>query len=167
MRRRLARALFVLSLVATGQVHLVYAGAPPAGHGALAVITSRQTIIPDFSRVLLRDIFLKKVVLTSEGREYIPVNLPPMNPLRKAFNKNVIHMDTQQSELFWDKAYFAGTSPPYVLDSERAVLRFVAKEHGAIGYVRACFVTPEIKVLKLIPLAVLPLGHPLTACPSK
>ncbi len=153
-------------MVVAGPVRAVHAGPPPADPNALAIIASQKTIVPDASVVLLRDIFLKKVVLTPEGDEYIPVNLPPTNPLRMAFNRMVIHMDAQQNELFWDRAYFGGTSPPYVLGSERAVLRFVATENAAIGYVRACFVTPAVKVLKLITLDVPPPARTLAPCPE-
>ena len=53
-------------------------------------------------------------------------------------------------EDYWNQLYFQGVLPPYVVASEEAVLRFVARTPHAIGYLDACAVDDSVRVLFLI-----------------
>lgn len=39
---------------------------------------------------------------------------------------------------YWNGQYFNGILPPYSVNSEEAVLRYIANTKGAIGYINAC-----------------------------
>lgn len=95
----------------------------------------------------LRDIFLKKLYIDPQGHTLIPVNLPVESPLRQAFTHSLIGMDDAQLRDYWNRRYFQGQSPPYVLGSQNAVVQFVAKTPGAIGYVLPCNVTADVRVI--------------------
>ena len=95
----------------------------------------------------LRNIYLKRIYLDSAGHALVPVNLPPGNALRKAFLHATLHMSDAQMQDYWNRRYFQGVSPPYVLASQTAVVQFVAKTPGAIGYVLACRATPGVKIV--------------------
>jgi hypothetical protein len=43
--------------------------------------------------------------------------------------------------------YFQGITPPHVLSSEEAMLRFVASTAGAIGYALPCHIDERVQVL--------------------
>ena len=56
---------------------------------------------------------------------------------------------------YWNDLYFHGTEPPSTLDSEQAVLLFVARTSGALGYVRAGTLrdaqAPGVRVVLVLP----------------
>lgn len=118
----------------------------------LAVITSPQAPQLTLDRDTLRNIFLKKIFVDGAGQRLIPVNLPPTSPLREAFFRELTHMADAQMQDYWNRQYFQGVSPPYVLGSQQAVVRFVATTPGAIGYVASCHTDGSVQVVLLLTL---------------
>jgi len=112
----------------------------------------------------LRSIYLKKIFLSKYGESLIPVNLPADDPVRHAFSRSAIHMSDNQLRNYWNRRYFQGISPPYVLGSQEAVVRFVASTPGAIGYVNPCYLNPTVRQLLLLPAALSDEARP---CPSQ
>ena len=139
-------AVFLTLLLGGGGVNGAATPAEPSD-SALVVITSNQDAVRDINGSMLREIYLRKIFVNAEGRHYVPVNLPPAHPLRNAFLLAVLHMNAPQLQGYWDRQYFQGTSPPFVLASQAAVVKFVAATPGAIGYVHRCYVTPEVHVV--------------------
>lgn len=129
----------LLSAVAAGRVQ---AGASPR----IAVIVGTSAPRLTLNRDTLRDIYLKKIFVDNDGHRLIPVNLPPESPLRELFTRTLIRMPDSQLQDYWNRQYFQGVSPPYVLASQKAVVRFVASTPGSIGYVSACFLQPDVHV---------------------
>jgi ABC-type phosphate transport system substrate-binding protein len=117
----------------------------------IAVIVARDT--PDFklNAGLLRDIYLKRIFLDDHGQEFIPLNLPPDNVLRRAFSLALFNKGVQALQNYWNQRYFHGITPPYVLGSPQAVVQFVAKTPGAIGYVSPCDLDPRVKQVMSLP----------------
>lgn len=113
----------------------------------LAVIVARSSDMQSMDARTLRDIYLKKIFVDNHGHRIVPVNLPPERPLRRAFSASVIHMDEGQLQTYWNRQYFQGVSPPYVLGSQRAVVEFVARTPGALGYVQPCALDASVRVL--------------------
>jgi ABC-type phosphate transport system substrate-binding protein len=140
------------------QVLLLLACCGAAGARAataeLAVIVSSSAPQSHLDENRLRNIYLKRVYLDRAGHALVPVNLPPGNPLRQAFLHATLHMSDTQMQNYWNRKYFQGVSPPYVLGSQAAVVQFVAKTPGAIGYVRACRITPKVKVVARLTIAL-------------
>ncbi|MBN8924914.1 MAG: hypothetical protein J0I96_17725 [Rhodanobacter sp.] len=137
------------------------AAAPPR----MAVIVGASAPQLALDRDTLRNIYLEKIFVDKEGRRLIPVNLPPETPLREAFTQMLIRMPGNRLQDYWDRQYFQGVSPPYVLGSQQAVVRFVASTPGAIGYVSTCFLTPEVHVALWLPLPA-GSGASTDACPE-
>jgi hypothetical protein len=125
---------------------------PATGHAdeQVAIIVSSQMTGVELDETTLRAIYLKKVFLDSAGESLIPVNLPPDNPLRQAFAQSVIHLGELQLRNYWNRRYFQGVSPPYVLGSQKAVIRFIASTPGAVGYVSPCFVDSSVQTVLLM-----------------
>ncbi len=97
-------------------------------------------------------IFKRKKLFWSDGRKIQPVNLPASSPLRRLFTHSILGSTPEELEKYWNDMYFHGVSPPFVLTSEEAVLRFVAETPGAVGYVGACSVDSRVAaVLYLTP----------------
>jgi ABC-type phosphate transport system substrate-binding protein len=118
----------------------------------VAVITAPTAPRLSFDKDTLRNIYLKRIFVDSDGVKLTPVNLSADSPLRDAFTKTILHMSERPMQDYWDKQYFQGVSPPYVLASDEAVVRFVAATPGAVGYVASCHADASIRVVMLLPL---------------
>jgi ABC-type phosphate transport system substrate-binding protein len=125
-----------------------------SGEGAIAVI-----LAPGHGRSVKKDeltlIYKRKKLFWPDGSRIQPVNLPAASSLRREFSLAVLGASPEELEKYWNDMYFHGISPPYVLASEEAVLRFVAETPDAIGYVSFCSVAHRAKIV----LVVTPGGH--------
>jgi len=139
-------ALIALCLLAAGGVR----AASPASAG-LAVIVARDASVAGWDAAFLRDVFLRRVAIDAAGRRLVPVNLAPDDPLRLAFSEAVLDRTPGELQSYWNRRYFQGVSPPHVLASQEAVLRFVAATPGAVGYVAECRVDTRVRVVMHVP----------------
>lgn len=101
----------------------------------LAVIVSARTTVDSLELTEVRRIFLARQQSWKDGARVHPVNLPASSELRETFSREVLGRSTRSLAGYWNDLYFHGTQPPPVLDSERAVLLYVERTEGAIGYV--------------------------------
>lgn len=133
MARLRFRALLALALA-------VPAPADEAGRAAAAVEPVAIVASPTVSAAALdadevRRIFLMRRRYWDDGSLVQPVNLPADSPLRIAFSTSVLGSTPRRLADYFNELYFHGTRPPAVVESERAVLLFVQRTPGAIGYV--------------------------------
>lgn len=132
---------------------------------ALIVSTHQTGRISNVSDLAL--VYRRKRLLWEGGGRIQPVNLPPENPLRQVFSQRVLNNTPQELSQYWSTMYFHGISPPHVLASQEAVLRFVAETPGAIGYVSACKADHRVKpVLWLLPNGDVSRQAPELKCPD-
>ncbi len=136
--------------LAIGCSLLVYASVAMADE--IAVIVARAAAPLQLDEGLLRDIYLKKIVLDATGRKFVPVNLPAANPVREVFSRALFHQDSGSQQDYWNQRYFHGVTPPYVLASQDAVVRFVAQTPGAIGYVLSCHMGAGVTRILSLPV---------------
>lgn len=129
----------------------------------MVVITAPEGPQLTLDQNTVRNIYLKKVFVDGKGQRLTPVNLPSGTPLREAFSRALLHMDDAVLQDYWDRQYFQGISPPYVLGSPDAVIRFVATTPGAIGYVASCQVDASVRVVLTLPARQ---ANDLTMCPE-
>jgi hypothetical protein len=74
-------------------------------------------------------------VNNNNGDNIIPINLPTNSPLRDKFSRVVFGRSPEALSEYWDRMSFRGVRPPVVQNSEQAVMLFVSRVKGAIGYV--------------------------------
>ena len=129
------------ALVVLGLVH----HCPLFASNEIAVIASPDTASGTMTAVRLRGIYLRKLFLDDEGHPFIPVNLPPDNLLRRGFAEALLNKSTEQLQDYWNQRYFQGVTPPFVLDSQEAVIQFVAHTPGAVGYIAACRLDARVR----------------------
>ncbi len=129
------------------------AAAAPAARIAVIVANdgSWQGLEQRPTRGVIGRIFLRRLTLDRRGRRLVPVNLPATHPLRRAFTRAVLHRPVTDFEQYWNEQYFNGITPPPVVASQEAMLRFVATTPGAIGYVARCRVDRRVRVLLELP----------------
>lgn len=113
----------------------------------IAIITPNESSIKAVTSTELKLIYWRKKDYWANGQHIHAVNLPADHPLRTQFSSKVLGSLPSAQNDYWNGVYFHGISPPYVLNSQEAVLRYVADTPGAIGYINACNVDSRVKVV--------------------
>lgn len=116
----------------------------------LAIIVPADLAVKRLSASELSLIFLRKKLYWSNGKRMRPANLPTQHHLRQRFSQRVLGSLPETQAEYWNEQYFHGVSPPHVVNSQEAMLRYVADTAGAIGYVDACAVDGRVKVVAWI-----------------
>jgi hypothetical protein len=116
----------------------------------LAVIVHRSSAIQTLGLESIKLIFIRKTLLDENGNTLVPVNLPTSHAIRQGFSMALFNQRPEEQELYWNIQYYHGISPPHVVNSEEAMLRFVAITPNAIGYVRKGNVDGRVTVVKTL-----------------
>lgn len=124
---------------------------PPAYADDILIITGANTPFSNATSKRLENIFLRKTLLNEDGISWIPLNLNPDNPIRQAFSDTLFHRRLDALESYWNEQYFQGITPPYVVASVEAMLRFVTGTRGAIGYILPCHLDERVQVVFKLP----------------
>ena len=99
----------------------------------------------------VRAIYLKKKLLWGDGRPIIPINREAGSSTRELFSHKLFGQDSRRLATYWNQRYFeAGEFPPPTLPSEEAVMRFVAGNENAIGYVIADDTSDAVTVVLVL-----------------
>lgn len=118
----------------------------------VAVIAHEGVGVDGMEAVQVRRVFLLRQRFWGDGSAVVPVNLPASSPVREEFSELLLGQTTRDLAGYWSDLYFHGIQPPRVLDSQEAVLLFVTRTPGAIGYVSLSFlrshaVPPEVRIV--------------------
>jgi hypothetical protein len=124
----------------------------------ILIIAGHDTRLGNVSNKHLENIFLRKSLLGENGVSWIPLNLNPDDPIRLAFSQALFNRSPDALESFWNEQYFHGITPPYVVASEEAMLRFVSSTRGAIGYILPCHLDDRVQIIYKLPTKI-PLKH--------
>lgn len=92
-------------------------------------------------------IYWRKQLFWPKGLRIKPVNLSAEHPLRIQFSQAVLGSLPKTQIDYWNGQYFNGVLPPYSVNSEEAVLRYVTQTKGAIGYLDACNTDARVKAI--------------------
>ena len=98
------------------------------------VVANVHLPIKEITQEKLRQIFLKKHRFIGDV-QLVVLNQKPNSPIRRSFEKNVLHMSRQRLKRYWTAEHYKGNRPPIPLSSDESVIKFVQKVEGAIGYV--------------------------------
>jgi ABC-type phosphate transport system substrate-binding protein len=102
------------------------------------------------SRSFLADVFLKRTSHWEDGQPLHPADLRPESQVRRNFSEQVLKRSVAAVRNYWQQRIFSGRDvPPPELDSDDAVVRYVATHRGAIGYVSASAKLQDVKVIAL------------------
>lgn len=114
----------------------------------IAIVVDAKESVADlkFNSNELRLIFWRKQLYWPMGRRIKPVNLTAEHPLRSQFSQTVLGSLPKKQIDYWNGLYFDGISPPYSVNSEEAVLRYISQTDGAIGYLDACKLDSRVKL---------------------
>lgn len=100
----------------------------------------------------VRDIFLSKLKVLPNGVVVIPVDQTPDNPIRQLFYEKVVKMTTRELGAYWSKrAFMEEKGRPLSISGDAAIIQWVNKHIGAIGYVGVPPNNSGVQVLLVIP----------------
>jgi ABC-type phosphate transport system substrate-binding protein len=100
------------------------------------VIVNPSNNIAGVDRDFLADAFLKKITAWQSGDVIHPVDLPGNSRVRRDFSEDVLHRSISEVKGYWQQRIFSGRDvPPPELDDDAAVVAYVLKNNGAVGYV--------------------------------
>lgn len=92
-------------------------------------------------------IYLLKKATWQDGTRIVPVNREAGSNARTVFLARILRQPQSALNTYWDRMQFKGVTPPLIQESDQAVLSFVQKVPGAIGYVSASTELANVKVL--------------------
>ena len=110
----------------------------------IAVVINPALNSTDIKPAQLNVIFWRKQLYWPNGKRIKAVNLNSEHPLRQQFSQSVLGSVPAKQIDYWNGLYFNGVLPPHTVNSEEAVLRYVAINETAIGYVNACLVDARV-----------------------
>ncbi len=132
------------------------AGKPTAQTNPVCVVANLPASVGEVDLDLVRRLFLLRQRFWPDGSPAHPVNLPAASQVRERFSRAVFGQSVQDMAPYWNERYFHGTRPPATVASEAAVLLFVARTRGGVGYVQrpATDALPDgVRVLLCVPTA--------------
>lgn len=146
------RGLLLVSLVFGALLLPSFDDRPLAQEGsAFKVVVNTANPASAESKSTLSKIFLKKVREWDNKEKVNPYDLDEKSEARKAFSDAVHGKSVSAIKSYWQRMIFSGRDvPPDEVASEADVLKKVAADKGAIGYVAAKTPLPDgVKELKV------------------
>jgi ABC-type phosphate transport system substrate-binding protein len=136
----LAVAVLSLSTPASGQT------------SAFVVVVNEANPTTELAREELARIFLKRQVRWSHGTPITAMDQPEGADVRKAFSVAVHDRSATAIRAFWQQQIFSGRDiPPVEKPGDADVMRAVADNLGAIGYVLAgTRLAPGVRAVTII-----------------
>ena len=93
---------------------------------------------------------LGKTTKWAHGVQVQPVDLAPNSSTRAAFSRDVLKKSISAVKGYWQSQIFSGRGvPPAELASDDAVLDYVRRNPGAIGYVSAGAALDGVRVVEV------------------
>ncbi len=121
---------------------------PLSVHADLFIIANKDLPIEKLDKSEISAIYLLKKKHWENGDDIMPINLPATADARARFTAQIFDSTPEKLGSYWDKMLFKGESPPVTQNSEQAVVLFVERIKGAIGYVETKPQSSQIKILQ-------------------
>lgn len=113
----------------------------------LLVIAHPSVAVTNLSTDEIAAIYLLKTTSWQGGGNIVPVNREAASNTRTVFSDAVLRHPPSALNAYWNQMHFKGKVPPLVQESDQAVLAFVQKVPGSIGYISTSVSPQSVKVL--------------------
>ena len=142
MKMRTLRHLLMALLAGLGLLTALPAAAE------LVVVVNPKSGVDRLTRDDVINIFLGRYRQLPSGITAQPVDLPATQPEKALMYRLLVGKDLDQIASYWSRLVFSGrTSPPIQATSTEEVLRYVAANRGAVGYVEHSRVDTRVRVV--------------------
>lgn len=99
-------------------------------------------------REFLADVYLKRTTRWPDGQTVHPVDQQAASGVRQRFSDAVLKRSVTAVKRYWQQRIFSGRElPPPELDGDDAVVSYVLKHRGAVGYVSGAAKLERAKVV--------------------
>jgi ABC-type phosphate transport system substrate-binding protein len=114
----------------------------------VVIIVNRQNAATTVSKEFLRRAFLKQVTRWQDDETVRPADQVATATARKRFSESILGRSVQAVKSYWQQRVFSGRDiPPPEFATEEAVVEYVSRYPGAIGYVSSGAVVDAAKVV--------------------
>lgn len=114
-----------------------------------AVIVNKDNPVVSMGKSDVKNIFLGKKTFWPDGSG-IDVYLQRAGKAHRSFVLEILRKSPQQLSMYWKQALFSGTGiPPNQLQDDQSVIKAVADNAGAIGYIAPEHIDTTVKALEL------------------
>jgi ABC-type phosphate transport system substrate-binding protein len=131
-------------------VALVLSGSARA-EGLYIIANDSVNVPTPVSLKVIATIYLLRITTWPDGTHIVPVNREATAKARTKFTADVLHEDNATLAAYWNEMHFMGKEPPVVQEPDQAVLTFVQKVPGSVGYISAKMAPVHVKVLAYVP----------------
>lgn len=102
----------------------------------LAVIVNRDNPLNTLSKQQLVDLFMGRSPYFPCGCAVVKLDAPSASMVRKAFYHSLVGMSLNEVNAYWARLMFSGrATPPMQVHQEQDIVKLVADNSNAIGYV--------------------------------
>jgi ABC-type phosphate transport system substrate-binding protein len=113
------------------------------------VVNPKNDVKLDATQV--RNIYLGKVKVFDNGLPVFPIDIEPGDASRALFIDKVLHKQEANLNSYWARMLFSSKGrPPEEVENSASVMKVVADNKAAIGYVDAKAVNDSVRVLFVI-----------------
>lgn len=120
----------------------------------LAVIAHPDSQVLRLDRAQLINIYMGRYRQLPTGEAALPADLAP---LKARFYRALVNKDLAEINSYWARLVFSGQVPPPVqLQSSAAVLEYVRRHPGALGFIDVIDAPADLKVVARLPEATPP-----------
>ena len=100
-------------------------------------------------KALIAKIYMGESTVWANGGAIVAYDLPDDNPVRAAFDSEMVGKSTASLKSLWTQNVFTGKAiPPKQLASDDEVKKAVSANKNAIGYIKASSAEDAVKVIK-------------------
>jgi len=124
---------------------------PNAAMAELAIIVNPSYSGSSLSIDQVKDLYMGKRKSFPEGTSARPVDQPVNSSVKQEFLEKILNKSQSEVNRHWSRIIFSGKgSPPEIMDSDEAVLRWISRNENAIGYIDASRVNISVKVVLVV-----------------
>lgn len=116
------------------------------GGEKFALISNQNFPVSHLLQGQIKQIYLKRMRFIKDI-PIVPINYVSRNPIRKAFEKSLLHISSKRLRRYWAKEHYLGIRPPIVQSSVESAIVFVKKVDGAIAYIPYSKLPDDVRVL--------------------
>jgi ABC-type phosphate transport system substrate-binding protein len=136
-----------LAFAAPARLSPVRAEAAAPAYRVIVHLRNARSVLP---RSFVAEAFLKKTTRWPQGEVIRPVDLTMDAASRRKFTEEVLGRSLSAVRSYWQQLIFSGRDvPPPELDSDAAVIAYVQRNPGGIGYVSGAANLAGVKPVEL------------------
>ncbi len=124
-------------------------------HAGVAIIVNPEVSDSNLIESQIAKIYLGRMKSYSNGQTIYAGDLPKRSAVRQDFYKRVVKKSERSMNRYWSKLKYTGKGkPPKQLNSNREIIKWVARTDGAIAYIDSRYVKllkKSVKVVLILP----------------